>query len=131
MGDWFDPYEHQSNSVRRGKNKRKYKIKKQKSLDIIDEFDGKCVSCGTDNNLTIDHLIPRSRGGVNHRWNLAPMCRDCNAEKGAKIVGKWVRLAEKRRVELGFAYGCKMCDYTNERPGYCYICRCEAQKKED
>ena len=32
--------------------------------------------------MTIDHIIPRSKGGPNTLKNLDPMCSECNARKG-------------------------------------------------
>lgn len=36
--------------------------------------------------MTLDHIIPKSRGGMGDRFNLQTMCFDCNLEKGDKIV---------------------------------------------
>lgn len=46
-----------------------------------------CQYCGTHaSDLTIDHVIPRSRGGP-HTWeNLVSACRACNHRKGGKTV---------------------------------------------
>jgi hypothetical protein len=44
-----------------------------------------CVYCGaplTAETLTVDHVIPRCRGGSNEAANKAPACADCNQEKG-------------------------------------------------
>lgn len=41
-----------------------------------------CQYCGTRRELTLDHVIPSSRGGQ-HTWtNLATACKRCNAKKG-------------------------------------------------
>lgn len=32
--------------------------------------------------MTIDHILPRSRGGQNTLANYQPMCQHCNARKG-------------------------------------------------
>jgi hypothetical protein len=31
--------------------------------------------------FTWDHVVPRSIGGLNVRWNVVPSCRDCNSDK--------------------------------------------------
>lgn len=35
-------------------------------------------------SLTIDHVIPKSKGGTNDPTNLQTLCHDCNRIKGAK-----------------------------------------------
>ncbi len=35
--------------------------------------------------MTIDHIIPKSKGGTNDMANLQPMCCHCNVKKGNKI----------------------------------------------
>lgn len=41
-----------------------------------------CVYCGTKKNLTIDHILPKSRGGENSWLNLITCCSSCNRKKG-------------------------------------------------
>ena len=36
--------------------------------------------------LTIDHIIPKSKGGKDTLENLRPMCRDCNRRRGNKDI---------------------------------------------
>lgn len=47
---------------------------------------GRCVRCGTNENLEYDHIIPLSMGGSNTARNLQLLCAMCNRSKGAKIV---------------------------------------------
>ncbi len=42
----------------------------------------KCQYCGSDKNLTMDHILPRSRGGKNTWDNLVTCCNRCNVYKG-------------------------------------------------
>ena len=43
-----------------------------------------CVYCGSNKNLTLDHVIPKSRGGGNEWTNLVTSCFKCNLKKGNK-----------------------------------------------
>ncbi len=45
----------------------------------------RCVSCGSFENLTIDHIVPLAKGGSNEEENLQTMCRQCNMVKGDRL----------------------------------------------
>ena len=45
-----------------------------------------CRQCGATEDLTIDHVIPRSKGGTNYFKNLATLCSDCNQAKGDSLA---------------------------------------------
>lgn len=55
--------------------------------EIFIRDDYTCQYCGTrTHDLTIDHIVPRSRGG-GHSWdNLVSACRSCNHRKGGKLL---------------------------------------------
>lgn len=38
-----------------------------------------CIFCGSPYNIEIAHYVPRSRGGIGQRTNLACLCRSCHA----------------------------------------------------
>ena len=42
----------------------------------------RCQYCGSSRNLTLDHLLPRSRGGESTWYNLITACSRCNSKKG-------------------------------------------------
>lgn len=42
----------------------------------------KCQYCETTKDLTLDHLIPRSKGGKSTWKNLVSACKRCNSRKG-------------------------------------------------
>ena len=45
-----------------------------------------CAYCGKrDKTITMDHVIPRSRGGNNDFENCVACCRACNQKKGARL----------------------------------------------
>jgi 5-methylcytosine-specific restriction endonuclease McrA len=53
------------------------------SRNLIHKRDGyKCSYCNSTENLTVDHIIPSSRGGKNTWENLCSCCTSCNAKKG-------------------------------------------------
>jgi len=64
----------------------KFRIHKMKinrhRLFRRDEY--QCVYCGSQKELTIDHVQPRSRGGRNTWTNLVTCCSKCNHKKGNK-----------------------------------------------
>jgi 5-methylcytosine-specific restriction endonuclease McrA len=41
-----------------------------------------CQYCGTFENLTLDHVVPKSRGGLSKWDNLTTACKRCNSRKG-------------------------------------------------
>jgi 5-methylcytosine-specific restriction endonuclease McrA len=49
---------------------------------IFKRDNNECVYCGSKRNLTIDHIMPRSRGGKNTWSNLVTCCSNCNLKKG-------------------------------------------------
>jgi CRISPR/Cas system Type II protein with McrA/HNH and RuvC-like nuclease domain len=46
----------------------------------------KCQYCGSTKNLTIDHVIPRCKGGKDTWDNLVVACSTCNVKKGHKTL---------------------------------------------
>ena len=46
----------------------------------------KCVYCGSSENLTIDHVRPKSKGGTDTADNCVTACRPCNQAKGSMHV---------------------------------------------
>ena len=41
-----------------------------------------CVRCASNEDLTLDHIIPWSKGGDTAAENLQTLCRSCNSSKG-------------------------------------------------
>lgn len=87
----------------------------RKEVFIRDNYT--CQYCGrSTHDLTIDHVVPRSRGGL-HVWeNLTSACKPCNHRKGGKSPkearmtlrrmpfepkpGRYYSI--QRRLEMGF-----------------------------
>ncbi len=51
---------------------------------LRDKF--RCQYCGSGNNLTFDHLVPRSLGGTTVWANVTTACAPCNSRKGGRIA---------------------------------------------
>lgn len=43
-----------------------------------------CVYCGSEEDLTFDHVVPRSKGGRTSWTNIVAACSPCNLRKGGK-----------------------------------------------
>lgn len=78
-------------------NKRRYrKDNLEKSFTVKEwnnckkYFNNECAYCGRAmNNLTQDHFVPLSKGGVYSKNNIIPSCRSCNSHKHNKDFYEW------------------------------------------
>lgn len=53
---------------------------------------GTCWYCGQQvgyHNLTMDHVIPLTRGGRSTKDNLVPCCKECNNKKKSLLPVEW------------------------------------------
>ena len=57
--------------------------------DVKEKWHFKCAYCGDGNNLTIDHVVPRSKGGTDFTKNVVCCCSDCNQRKGHEPWEEW------------------------------------------
>ena len=46
----------------------------------------KCLKCGAEDGLSIDHIVPVSKGGPNTLGNLQTLCMPCNISKGVTTI---------------------------------------------
>ena len=56
------------------------------NLFLRDEFH--CQYCGTNGDLTFDHVVPRAHGGVTSWENVVAACSRCNLAKGSKMLSQ-------------------------------------------
>ena len=66
---------------------------------ILEAAGHACIYCGDQEQPTMDHLTPISRGGDHIAENVAPACSSCNSSKGAQTVQEW--LAELPQAKIG------------------------------
>ncbi len=53
---------------------------------------GRCNYCRKifpPDELTMDHIIPLSRGGTSEKFNLVPACKECNSKKRYLLPAEW------------------------------------------
>ncbi len=46
---------------------------------------GRCIKCGSNENMEFDHVIPVALGGSSTERNIQLLCERCNREKGADL----------------------------------------------
>lgn len=74
--------------------KRRAVVKEAETNYISDDeistlYSSPCFYCGDTDNITMEHLIPLSRGGRHSIGNIAPMCESCNKSKNDKLLVEW------------------------------------------
>jgi 5-methylcytosine-specific restriction endonuclease McrA len=61
-------------------------VKRKISRKALFARDGhRCVYCGSSGRLTLDHVVPRSRGGDSVWENVVTSCAPCNLRKGNRL----------------------------------------------
>jgi len=70
----------------------KYAVKRFRK-SIIQDYPGeRCAYCNAPaTSWTLDHIIPKSKGGPTRRWNLVRCCTHCNGSKSNHQVLPWWR----------------------------------------
>ena len=54
--------------------------------NIFKRDNNQCQYCGSSENLTVDHIIPKSKGGESTWHNLVTACNRCNNKKDNKSL---------------------------------------------
>jgi 5-methylcytosine-specific restriction endonuclease McrA len=70
-------------ALRSGDAKRMFK------QQIFERDCHQCRYCGNSEDLTLDHVRPKSKGGQHVASNLVTACRDCNRSKASNPVLDW------------------------------------------
>jgi hypothetical protein len=57
--------------------------------EIKEKWNHECAYCGSNDELTLDHIIPLAKGGVDYTHNVLCSCRKCNSDKGHTPWRDW------------------------------------------
>ncbi len=86
---------------------RMWKVPPVNRREVLRRDHHSCQYCGSNKHLTLDHVIPRSRGGQ-HTWdNVVAACERCNSKKGDKTpqeAGMHLRNKPKAPVHPAIAF---------------------------
>jgi hypothetical protein len=63
-------------------------ITRDEWLAVCEKYNNKCAICHQELPLTMDHIIPLSKGGTHTINNIQPLCKSCNSRKSNKIIGE-------------------------------------------
>lgn len=58
---------------------------------IKESFDYKCAYCGSREDLTLDHIVPKCAGGTDETRNLISCCSECNKSKSHENWKSWYK----------------------------------------
>ena len=76
--------------VRREKEKARRSRKSAWWMRKVDK--GVCHYCNREvgrTKLTMDHVVPLSRGGKSRKGNIVPACKECNNKKKSMLPIEW------------------------------------------
>jgi len=76
----FEKYTNETENIR-----KREPISEDVRFEVWRRDSGKCVLCGSNENLEFDHIIPFSKGGSSTARNIQLLCENCNRKKSNKI----------------------------------------------
>jgi 5-methylcytosine-specific restriction endonuclease McrA len=91
-------------------SERTWKVPPVNRREVLRRDHYNCQYCGSSKHLTLDHVLPRSRGGQ-HTWdNVVTACERCNSKKGDRTppeVGMHLRTKPKAPIHPTIAFADK------------------------
>jgi hypothetical protein len=57
--------------------------------NIKEQWENKCAYCESKENITLDHIIPQCKGGLDVKTNVLSCCDSCNQSKGHIPWEQW------------------------------------------
>ena len=68
--------------------------------DLNKIYSSPCLACGTNDNITLGHIIPIARGGGHRVGNFVSQCLACNTSQGSMLWTEWKYSSRPRAVEV-------------------------------
>jgi 5-methylcytosine-specific restriction protein A len=96
----MDAFDVSQADVRREKDKARRMRRTQWWMNQVNK--GICHYCGRAvgrRDLTMDHIVPLSRGGRSTKGNLVPACKMCNNRKKYLLPIEWEEYLESLKKE--------------------------------
>lgn len=69
---------------------RKQVINRKTKTMVFERDKYRCLNCDTHLGLSVDHIIPESKGGSSQMDNLQTLCITCNKSKASKTMEEWL-----------------------------------------
>jgi len=102
------------------------------------EKPNECIYCGSKENLTVEHILPKCRGGPDIPDNTIKVCKKCNSTKREKRLYEWFGLKNKDKIPriaegkyLKLLYKLHEENGTLDKTLLCNNCDMESKCKED
>ena len=67
----------------------KAEAKRMWRRNIKEQWEYKCAYCESEENITLDHIIPQCKGGFDVKTNVISCCHSCNQSKGHEHWKLW------------------------------------------
>lgn len=80
-------------------------FKKRVRFSVFERDKGLCFWCEealTKRTFTVDHIIPRSKGGLYVEDNLVTCCHDCNNMRGSRSAEVFLYMKMEKRNDRPF-----------------------------
>lgn len=58
-------------------------------LSLLHRHNYRCAYCAEARPLSVEHVVPITRGGRHTLGNILPVCRSCNSSKGRRLLSEW------------------------------------------
>ena len=88
----MDPYYFYGDSEHIGREKQRARLLRATQWWKRKIAKGKCHYCHkpvSPKELTMDHIVPLSRGGLSTKGNVVPSCKACNTQKKQMLPMEW------------------------------------------